>query len=165
GRNALVVAADVSFADQRAGTSRVIAVGEVGFPGKGVRARNLHLDMRPVQVELARGVAPTLPISGVVTGTATVNGNTASQLQIVADIDHVDRGARSQIAGRATVSLAGAKRFDVDATATPVSLVEIGRFAPSVGLQGIASGPMSAHGTLANMDIRGDLRVSGGGRL
>ena len=26
--------------------------------------------MRPVQVELARGVAPNLPISGIVTGTA-----------------------------------------------------------------------------------------------
>ena len=134
GRNALVVDADVTFADQRAGTSRVVALGEVGFPGKGIRARDLRLRLLPVQVELVRGYAPNLPISGVVTGTATVNGNTASDLQIVADLDHADRGERSRVAGRATIRLAGTKRFDVDATAKPVSLVEVGRFAPSVGL-------------------------------
>src|SRR5207302_7503435 len=50
GRNALVVDADVSFADQRlqkTGTSRVVALGEIGFPGKGVRARDLHLRLLP----------------------------------------------------------------------------------------------------------------------
>lgn len=165
GRNALLVDADVTFADQRAGTSRVVALGEIGFPGKGVRARDLRLQLRPVQVELVRGYAPNLPISGVVTGTATVNGNTADQLMIVADLDHVDRGARSQVAGRATIRLAGTRRFDIEATAKPVSLVELGRFAPSVGLQGIASGPISVHGTLGSMDVVADLRVSGGGRL
>ena len=165
GRNALIVDADVSFADQRAGTSRVVAVGEVGFPGKGVRARDLRLQLRPVQVELARGYAPSLPISGTVTGTATVNGNTASDLQIVADLDHMDRGERSLVAGRATIRLAGTKRFDVDATAKPVSLAEVGRFASSVGLRGVASGPITVHGALSSMDVDANLRVSGGGTV
>ena len=165
GRNALLVDADVAFADQRAGISRVVALGEIGFPGKGVRARNLRLQLRPVQVELARGFAPTLPISGVVTGIATINGNTATELQIVADLDHIDRGDRSQLAGRGTIHLAGSKRFDVSATAKPVSLAEIGRFAPSVGLCGVASGPITVRGTLANMDVNADLHVSGGGTL
>jgi translocation and assembly module TamB len=165
GRNALVVDADVTFVDQRAGTSRVVALGEVGFPGKGVRARNLRLQLRPVQVELARGYAPNLSISGVVTGTATVTGNTASELQVAADLDLTDRGERSQVAGRATIQLAGTTRFDVNATAKPVSLVEIGRFAPSVGLRGVARGPITVHGTLASMDVNADLHVSGGGTL
>ena len=165
GRNALLVDADVAFADQRAGTSRVLAVGEIGFPGKGVRARNLRLQLRPLQVELARGIAPKLPISGILTGTATVTGNTATQLQIIADLDHVDRGERSAIGGRGTIHLAGTKRFDITANAKPVSLVEIGRFAPSIGLRGVASGPITVRGTLASLDINADLHVSGGGTL
>ena len=32
----------------------VLALGEIGFPGKGVRARDLHLQLQPVQVELIR---------------------------------------------------------------------------------------------------------------
>jgi autotransporter translocation and assembly factor TamB len=165
GRNALDVDADVAFADQRAGQSRVVAVGQIGFPGHGIRARDLRLRMLPVQVELARSFAPSLPISGTISGTATVNGNTASSLSIVGDVMHDDRGLRSHVAGRAAVQLAGAKRFDVNVRAEPLSLAEAGRFAPAVGLRGVASGPITARGTLANMDVTADLRVSGGGRL
>src|SRR6185436_708864 len=68
GRHWLTLNTDLTFDDQRAGRSRVIAVGDVGFPGRGVRASNLRLQMLPVQVELARTWFPTLPISGVVTG-------------------------------------------------------------------------------------------------
>src|SRR6185503_293183 len=47
GRHALTVNTDLTFNDQRAGVSRVIAVGDVGFPGRGVRASNLRLQMLP----------------------------------------------------------------------------------------------------------------------
>jgi translocation and assembly module TamB len=165
GRNALVVDGDVSFSDLRAGTSRVIANGEIGFPGNGVRARDLHVRLSPFQVELARAFAPSLPISGIVTGTATLNGNTHTQLQVVADIAHVDRGARSLLAGRANISLAGDKRFDIDAVAKPVSLAEVGRFMPSAELRGLASGPIRARGTLGNLNLDANLALSGSGHL
>ena len=165
GRNALLVDGDVAFSDSRAGTSRIVANGEIGFPGNGMRARNLHVRMSPVQVELARAYAPDLPISGIVTGTATLNGNTNSQMQIVADIAHTDRGARSLLAGRANISLAGDKRFDIDAVAKPVSLAEVGRFMPAAQLRGLASGPIKARGTLSNMIVDADLAVSGSGHL
>jgi translocation and assembly module TamB len=165
GRNALMVDGDVAFSDIRAGTSRIVANGEIGFPGNGMRARNLHVRMSPFQVELARAFAPSLPISGIVTGTATLNGNTNSQMQIVADIAHVDRGAQSLIAGRANISLTGNKRFDIDAVAKPVSLVEVGRFMPAAELRGFASGPIKARGTLNNLVVDANLALSGNGHL
>jgi translocation and assembly module TamB len=165
GRNALVVNGDVAFSDLRAGTSRVIARGEIGFPGKGVRARDLHLAMRPFQVELVRQWAPTMPISGVVSGTATLNGSTNGEMRIVADIDHMDRGNRSILNGRATVSLAGGKRFDVEAVARPVSLAEVGLFFPAAELRGGASGPFSARGTLDDLKVAANMGVSGNGHL
>jgi translocation and assembly module TamB len=165
GRNALMVDGDVAFSDLRAGTSRIIANGEIGFPGNGMRAENLHVRMAPLQVELARAFAPDLPISGIVTGTATLNGNTNRQMQVVADIAHVDRGAQSFLAGRGNFSLVGNKHFDVDAVAKPVSLVEVGRFMPAAELRGTASGPIRARGTLNNLIVDANLAVSGNGHL
>jgi translocation and assembly module TamB len=170
GRQALHVNGDVAFADQRAGTSRIGAVGEIGFlPSGGVRAVGLRLDLHPAQVELARTFDPTLPISGVVTGTATLNGSTRSHLDIAANITHVDRGARSHLSGTATVQLASGGRgtpyLRVDAEAAPVSLVEAGRFFPSVGLIGSASGAIHARGSLSNLRFSTDLRLPDDGRL
>jgi translocation and assembly module TamB len=166
GRNALVVDGDVAFSDSRgAGTSRIIAVGEIGFPGEGIRARNLRVRMSPFQVELARAYMPDMPISGIVTGTATLNGNTSTQMRIVADIDHIDRGLRSQVEGRATISLAGDKRFDIDARAKPVSLAELGRFFPAAELRGYAVGPFTVRGTLSNLVVTTNLTLSGNGQL
>jgi len=98
-----------------------------------VRASDLRLQMSPVQVDMARTWAPSLPISGTVTGTATVNGSTDRELSIVADIDHRDRGTRSVLSGTATVRTSGVARLDVDARARPISLVEVGRFFPNAG--------------------------------
>ncbi|MDB4878312.1 MAG: hypothetical protein JWM41_4758 [Gemmatimonadetes bacterium] len=166
GTHALVIDTDVTFADQRAGASRIIAVGEVGFlTGAGLRARDLHLQLLPVQVDMARTWMPTLPIEGVVTGTATVNGSTNTQLAIVANLDHRDRGTRSVVDGKATVRLAGGQYFDVDVKARPVSLVEVGRFFPAAGLQGSAAGPLHLVGSLRNLRVQADLRLPDGGRF
>ncbi len=166
GRNALAVDGDVRFDDRTAGVSRVTANGMVGFLANGgVRARDLKLGLMPVQVALARTWDPTLPIGGTVSGTATVNGSTSTQLAIAMNVTHIDRGERSSIEGKAAVRMSGGKYFDVDVTARPVSLVEVGRFVPAIGLQGSAAGPIHAVGTLANLRIDTDLRLPDGGRF
>lgn len=167
GRHALVVDADVTFADQRAGTSRVAAVGEVGFLAHGIRARNLRLRLKPLQVELARSYDPTLPISGIVTGTALLNGSTDTQLAIQADVAHHDRGILSAANGKATIRLASAreKYFDIAVNAHPLSLLEVGRFFPSVGLRGDVSGPVHVVGTPSQLRVNADLRLPKGGTL
>ena len=167
GKHALVLDSDVTFADSRgAGTSRVIAVGEVGFlDNGGVRARKLKVEMRPMQVELARTFKPSLPISGVLTGTVLVDGSTTSQLAVVGDVDHMDRGEHSALHGSATIGLTGSQRFDADIIAHPISLVEVGRFFPSVGLQGTATGAARLSGTLADLRVSTDMRLPDNGRF
>ena len=166
GRHALLVNTDVRFVDQHVGESRVVAVGEVGFPDHGgIQAHNLRLQMLPVQVALAHTWMPSLPIAGIVTGSATINGSTTTQLRVAANLDHRDRGTRSIVDGTALVSLAGGKRFDIDVKTRPVSLVEIGRFFPAAGLQGSAAGPVRLVGTLRDLRVNADLRLPDGGRF
>ena len=165
GRNALAINGDVTFDDTRAGRSRVVAVGEVGFPGRGVRARDLRVQMLPVQVDMARTWYPTLPIGGVVTGSATLNGSTASQLAVVGNMDLRDRGTESIVDVKANVRAGKGQWVDVDVTARPVSLVEVGRFAPSMGLQGSATGPIRLEGPLRDLRLRADLVLPDGGRF
>jgi translocation and assembly module TamB len=165
GRNALAVNGDVTFDDSRAGRSRLVAVGEVGFPGRGMRARDLRVQMLPVQVDMAQTWYPTLPIHGIAIGAATINGSTSTQLAVAGDVDLRDRGTRSVVAGRATIRIGNTQWLDVDATAKPVSLVEVGRFFPSAGLQGSAEGPVRLNGPLRDLRLRADLRLPDGGRF
>jgi len=166
GRHALALNGDVRFDDVTAGASRVVAVGGIGFlEGGGVRANNLRLQMLPVQVAMARTWYPSLPIGGVATGAVTVNGSTSSQLAVVGNVDLRDRGTLSALEGHANIHLTGRKILDVDVNAQPLSLVQVGRFFPSAGLQGTASGPIRLNGTLADLRVNADLRLPEGGRF
>ncbi|MFN2566160.1 MAG: translocation/assembly module TamB domain-containing protein [Gemmatimonadaceae bacterium] len=169
GKQALRVNGDIAFTDPRSGTSRLAAIGEVGFLGDGgddgIRARNLRLRLLPIQVHLARIVEPDLPIGGTVTGTATLNGDTRSRLTAVGDLTHVDRGALSRVTGRGDVRLTGARWFDVDARLHPLELATAGRFAPDIGLRGSASGPIRLTGTLADLRIATNLTFADGGSV
>src|SRR5215510_14306438 len=169
GRNALDVDADVTFDDPRAGRSRMIAIGGIGFPVVGMRASNLRVRMLPLQVDMARTWFPTLPISGIVTGSATLNGSTTREVRISsADIEHRDDGSYSALTGATTIRISPSGRvswFNVDVVTQPVALAEVGRFMPSLGLRGVASGPVHVTGTLANMRLNVNLRMPDGGRL
>jgi translocation and assembly module TamB len=166
GRHALFVNGDVTFDDQRAGNNRLIAVGELGFPEHGgVRARDLRVQLLPAQVDMARMWMPKLPVGGIVIGSATINGSTLSRLAVSGRLEHFDRGTHSAVDGRATVQLAGVKRFDVDVNARPVSLVEVGRFFPTAGLQGAVTGPIRAAGTLSALRVQADLGLPESGRF
>ena len=166
----LSIDADVTFEDRQAGHNRIVAVGHAGF-GDGVfRADNLRLTMRPVQVELARTYAPTLPLRGTVTGTATLNGTTASRMIAKADITHVNRGAVSRITGTGTVRTPArggmaASWFDIDAQLHPLSLATAGQFFPKAGLRGDASGPLRMTGTMRDLSVQTTLGFSDGGSL
>jgi translocation and assembly module TamB len=166
GIHAMRVNSDVTFADSRDGTSEVAAVGEVGMiPGGGFRARSLQVRVDPVQVALARTWMPTLPIGGIVVGTATVDGATTTQLVANGDLTHIENGARSRLTGRAAVRTAGGLWMDVDARARPISLYTVGRFAPALELRGVAAGPIRLTGTMRDLKVRSSLRFSAGGEL
>jgi translocation and assembly module TamB len=166
GRSALRLDGDVTFTDVGTGPSRVIAVGEVGFPRSGgFRARDLRLRAAPVQVALARIAMPTFPIAGTLTGTATVNGSTTSRLAAVTDVVHQESGARSHLVGRAQAQLAGRRWLDLDLRAEPVALGTVGKFAPAMGLRSTATGPIRVRGPFDDLLLQMALRFPDGGGL
>ena len=156
---------DVAFDDARYGRSRVIAVGAIGTTGGGVRFRDLDVTLDPVQVGMVRAWAPTLPIDGILRGSARLNGETNTRMVVRADVTHTDDGLRSRIAGNATMRFGGRPWFDVDARLLPVALAEIGKFAPAAGLTGTAAGPVQVTGELGNLRVEARLALVEGGRI
>ena len=55
--------------------------------------------------------------------------------------------------------------FDVDAQMHPIALATIGTFAPSVGLQGSATGPLRLKGSLNDLAVNTQLTFRDGGFL
>jgi translocation and assembly module TamB len=156
---------DVTFDAAGVGPSRIVAAGVLGMQDGAVSAGDLHVELRPVQVELARVFAPSLPIAGIVRGEATFNGSTRTRLAAVAELEHLDRGEQTRIAGDVAMSLGARRRLDLDVRLRPLSLVTAGRFAPALGLRGSASGRITLAGDLADLGLRADLRLPDGGSL
>ena len=178
GFDSLTVNGDVAFADPSYGTSRIVAAGMFGYdtvPGGKVllRARDLRLQLAPFQVAMARAFDPTLPVAGTLVGTATLDGSTATRVVAVTDRRHDDRGLRSHVSGRSELRFARAGAAptwaDVNLRLAPLSLAEVGRFAPAAGLHGSAAGPVRVTGSLGNLrlDAPLDLNTDGtrGGML
>ena len=169
-QKAMGVNADVTFDERRSGRSRVLAVGKVGF-GKGFfNATNLHLTLRPLQMNLAQAMAPTLPLGGTLSGTATLNGSTTTRMVARGDITHVERGNVSRVTGSAIVRNPGRSTlsnswFDIDARLHPLSLATVGAFAPKLGLRGSATGPIRLTGTSRDLAVKTDLGFGDGGSL
>ncbi len=165
GQHSLRVDADVTFDERTSGRSRVAAVGILGLDNGVFNARNLRVRLLPLQMQLAKAPTPDFPLRGTLTGTATLNGSTASQMVAVGDITHVDRGARSRAIGRATIRTRGVPWVDIDARMQPVSLVTVGRFVPAIGLRGTATGPVRLRGSLSNLAVNTELAFPDGGFL
>ncbi len=166
----LALNADVVLDNQKVGRSHVLAVGNVGLLKNDFRADNLRLTMRPLQVALLRSYATTLPIGGTLMGTATLNGSSRSRMTARGDITHADGGNVSRLTGTAAFRTSpGGKMastwFDVDAQLHPLSLVTAGRFFPSAGLRGSASGPIRLTGTMSDLAVKTDLGFADGGSL
>jgi translocation and assembly module TamB len=157
---------NVAFDDARYGRSRVVAVGGVGTNGRGgVRFSDLDLTLDPVQVGLASIFAPTLPIGGTVRGTARLDGDSHNRLAVRTDLTHNDGGLRSRLAASGALRFGGRTWLDIEARALPLSLAEIGKFAPAVGLHGTAAGPVRVTGELGNLRVDARLVLADGGRL
>lgn len=164
---AMQVDGDVTFRDARSGTSRVMAVGEVGTDEGVVRARNLRVTLTPVQVDLAQVALKDFPLGGTIRGNATLNG--ATNTRLIAqnfDLTHLQDGERSRFTGTGAIGLGGDVPFLLlDANAEPLSLVTVGRFAPAAGLRGSVSGPVHVEGTTRDLAVNSLLRTSDGGTI
>jgi translocation and assembly module TamB len=163
GQHALRIDGDVIVADRLSGTSRLVGNGVMGLSNGVFTARDLHVRMAPLQLGLARAIAPSIKLQGAVSGTATLNGSSAAIMTAQADVTHVERGAVSRATGRASFRARGMPWFDVDARMHPLALATLGQFMPSVGLRGSASGPMKLKGNINNLALNTQLTFPDGG--
>ena len=159
----MVVDADVRFDDAKAGRSHVIARGGIGLAG-GVRARDLKVQLMPLQVATLGGSGLKIPLGGVLSGDATVNGTQREGWSVRGDVTHVERDARSRVVGSGRYQAAG-KRVVADATISPLSLVTIRKFAPSAQLRGSVTGKVHAEGTTRDLRVSGVLHSTSGGSI
>lgn len=157
---------DVTFNDTRSGKSRVLAVGEIGTANGVVRTRNLRVTFTPVQMDLMRIAVKDFPLDGIISGTATLNGATDQRLTATRfDLTHLQDGERSRFTGTGAVRLGEVMYLSLDATADPLSLITVGKFAPAAGLRGTVAGPIKVDGTLRDLAINSTLKSSDGGTI
>ena len=159
--SALKLDADFRFADRAAGVSHVTARGGIGME-QGIQARGLTLGLRPLQLATVSGAGVRIPLGGVVTGDATVDGSSNSAWRVKGDLTHDERNARSRVIGTGSYQMQG-KRITADAQLEPLSLVTVGRFAPSAQLRGSVTGRVRAEGTVHDLRVGGALRSTDGG--
>jgi hypothetical protein len=165
GEHSLTVNGDVLVDDRLSGRSHLLAVGVMGL-SKGIfTARDLHVRMLPLQMRLAKSLAPTLKLAGTLTGTATLNGSSAAIMTAQGDVTHVENGAVSHATGRAAMRARGKPWYDVDAVMHPLALATLGIYMPSVGLIGSASGPVHLKGYEDNLALNTQLTFPDGGFL
>lgn len=163
GEHSLRTNADVTIDDPLSGRSRIAAVGVMGLSGGVFTARDLHTRMLPLQMGLAKAISPKLFLTGTMTGTATLNGSSAGVMTGVGDVTNIDRGAVSHATGRLAIRATGLTWLDMDAQMHPLSLVMLGRFMPSVGLRGDATGPLRLRGTINDLAINTQMTLADGG--
>jgi hypothetical protein len=161
--SAMLVDADVRFDDASVGRSHVIAHGGVELTG-GMRARELSLQLLPLQVATLSGTGLKIPLAGALSGNAVVSGAQRDFWSIRGDITHVEREARSRVIGNARYLTAG-KHVVADATLQPLSLLTVGRFTPSAQLRGSVTGKVHAEGTTSDLRVSGVLHSQSGGSV
>lgn len=157
---------DVAFSSRQSGRSHVIGGGQLGYANGIFSARDLKLKMLPLTMDMFEAiVAVPTPLGGTLSGTATLNGSTATMMTARGDVTHAEGGAVSRATGRAGFRTHGGQYVDVDARVHPLALATAGRFAPSLGLRGYASGPVRVVGSLNDFRVNSELKFSDGGYL
>ena len=87
----LALDADVIHEQAGMGRSRVLAVGAVQTGG-GLFARGLRLRFDPLQGDVVRALAPSLPLTGAVIGRVTLSGPLQGRFTVDADLTHAEAG-------------------------------------------------------------------------
>jgi translocation and assembly module TamB len=158
---AMQVDADVRFADERVGLSRVRAVGTVGMEDY-VRFDDLLLRLEPLRVELVREQVPQLPPGGAIEGAVRLTGSPADVLQLDGDLTLRDpRTGPSRVLASGAVALNEVVHFrDLRVRLDPLQLDLLREQLPDLPPGATVSGPVRLNGsTAALLQVDGDLTV------
>jgi translocation and assembly module TamB len=146
--------------DRSGGISRVTAHGGIGNQPGGMIAHNLRLQFDPIRVSLLRTMRPDLPIGGVISGTATLNGNLSNRFAIDADVVHTDPSTgRSHIVAVGDLSARGEFRTrGLRMRFEPVQAALLRAFQPNLDLTGDITGRATLVGGLqSGFDVDADV--------
>lgn len=144
------VRADLVHTSPRTGRSRLLADGAVVRRGEEFAARDLTLRFAPVQLALARAFRPDLPVGGVLTGRATLDG-TPDALRVDADLVQQGGGTgRSHLLATGEVGVGETFRArGLVLRLEPLQLALARRFRPDLPLEGTLAGRATVNGSTA----------------
>jgi Uncharacterized protein conserved in bacteria len=157
----LAVDADVTFDDRQAGRNRIVALGAIDINGNKYKADNLRLTMLPVQLDVLRSYAKSLPSGGgTLTGTATLNGDQKS-LGVNADvaIDNPKVG-RSHILAVGNVGMLknDFRANNLRLTMRPLQVALLRSYAANLPVGGTITGTATLNGSmLSRMTAKADV--------
>src|SRR6185437_2155938 len=139
--------------------------GVAGSGRAGFIAKDLRVTIAPLQMRLARVFDPALPIGGVITGTVRLDGSLGGRMTARADMAHREGAELTRVVATGEVVRGGKDGVTADMRFDPISLITAGKFAPALGLQGIASGTVHLGGSMRALDLAADLHLPDGGEL
>ncbi len=154
--------ADITFNDDAGGTSRVLAVGGIGA-GDIVRFRSLEVRLQPLQTDLVRAFAPSLPLRGTIEGTANLTGTLQDRIQLESDLFLRDRASGvSRVAADGGLIFGETVELDnLRMRLDPFQLDLLRSNVRDLPPGATASGPVRLHGSLAGlMEVDGDLTIN-----
>jgi len=136
--------------------SRAAGSGELDVLNPGeTEFHGFHLTLHRLDLRTPEYVNPNLGhLQGTVAGTATLDSTWDDVRIRDADLSHYDGdGDPTRLTGSGHITLGDNASYDIDARADPVAFSTLARSYPDLWLRGSFSGPMTASGTLADMDI------------
>ncbi len=160
-KDKLAVDADITFDDRKAGRNRILALGGMEMNGTNYRADNLRLTMLPVQLDVVRTYAKSLPSGGgTLTGTATLNGdkkNLALNADVALDNPKVGR-SRVLAVGNIGVLNNDFRASNLRLTMRPLQVALLRSYAANLPVGGTISGTATLNGSmLSRMTAKADV--------
>ncbi len=128
------------------------------------RFLGFRVDVARFDLRTPRALNPEFPeLDGIVRGRATLDSLWTDIRVRDADVVHQDGAAPpTRLTGRGRITLDDFIRYDLDLQALPLSLTTIAQSYPGLPLRGGFSGPLRMRGTLADLELVGDLAGDGG---
>ncbi|HEX5580712.1 MAG TPA: hypothetical protein VFX39_03980, partial [Gemmatimonadaceae bacterium] len=128
------------------------------------RFLGFRVDVARLDLRTPRALNPEFPaLGGVVRGRATLDSLWTDVRVRDADVVHQDGAAPpTRLVGRGRITLDDFIRYDLDLEARPLSFTTLARSYPSLPLRGGYAGPLRIRGTLAELEVVGDLAGDGG---
>ena len=161
---------DARFSDDNVAgaTAQARAHGELDIRNIGRTVfRGVDLTLTHFDLRTAQALDPAFPrLNGTLRGTARLDSSWLDVRLSAADVTHQDGDSpESRLRGTARIDWAeGPIKYELDATALPLSFSALARSFPAFPLRGEYSGPVRMNGEMSNLLVAADL-VGDAGRL